>query len=249
MGSAAGNGADPPLDRRSAGFELGFTTSPSVGRDVGDLPVGHPPDGRQRIRYLLVPLGATEQHGPHLPLATDTIIAAAWATAVAARIDGAVAAPALPYGSSGEHEGFPGTLSIGRDALERVIVELVRSAARFCDQVMFVSGHGGNSPVLEPTVARMIAEGHRVAWVSPRWPAGVDVDAHAGLTETSLLLHLQPDLVGPFAAVEGTTDPLPELMPTLRTGGLAAVSDNGVLGDPRRATAEHGAVLFEHLVD
>lgn len=249
MGSAAGNGADPPLDLRSVGFELGLATSPSVGRGVGDHPDGRVPGDRQPIQYLLVPLGATEQHGPHLPLATDTIIATAWATAVAARVDGAVTAPALPYGSSGEHDGFPGTLSIGREALERVIVELVRSATRFCDRVMFVSGHGGNSPVLEPTVARLVAEGHRVAWVSPRWPTDVDVDAHAGRTETSLLLHLRPDLVGPFSAVEGTTAPLPELMPTLRTGGLAAVTDNGVLGDPRRATAEHGAVLFEHLVE
>src|SRR3712207_8629966 len=71
---------------------------------------------------LVVPLGATEQHGPHLPLGTDTVIA----SALAASLD-AVVAPALPYGSSGEHAGFPGTLSIGREALVHVLVELVRS--------------------------------------------------------------------------------------------------------------------------
>lgn len=207
------------------------------------------PGGGQRVRCLLIPLGATEQHGPHLPLDTDTIIATAWAAAVASRIEGTVIAPSLPYGSSGEHQGFVGTLSIGRDALAQVLTELVRSAARFCDRVVFVSGHGGNNPVLEPTVARLVAEGHRVAWVSPEWPADTDIDAHAGRTETSLLLHLRPDLVGSFSEVVGNTNPLSELMPAIQTGGLSAVTDNGILGDPRGATAEHGEVLFEHLVE
>ncbi|MDH3300073.1 MAG: mycofactocin biosynthesis peptidyl-dipeptidase MftE [Acidimicrobiia bacterium] len=206
-------------------------------------------NGDQRVGCLLVPLGATEQHGPHLPLTTDTIIATAWATAAASQVDGAAVAPSLPYGSSGEHQDFPGTLSIGRDALERVIIELVRSAAHFCDRVVLVSGHGGNVPVLAPTVTRLNAEGHKVSWVSPRWPSGTGVDAHAGHTETSLLLHLRPDLVGPFDDVSGNTEPLSVLLPLLRTDGLAAVSSSGVLGDPRGATAEDGAALFEHLVE
>src|SRR4051812_45881757 len=87
---------------------------------------------------LVFPLGATEQHGPHLPLGTDTIIA----NALAASLD-AVVAPALPYGSSGEHAGFAGTLSIGRDALITVLVELVRSSS--FARVLFVSGHGGDA--------------------------------------------------------------------------------------------------------
>lgn len=196
-----------------------------------------------------MPLGATEQHGPHLPLATDTIIASAWAAAVAQRVEGAATAPALPYGSSGEHEGFPGTLSIGREALELVVIELVRSAARFCDRVVLVTGHGGNNPVLQPAVATLASEGHRVSWVGPQWPADMEVDAHAGRTETSLLLHLRPDLVGPFTEVAGNTEPLSDLMPALRVGGLAAVTDNGVLGDPGGASAEYGAELFQQLVD
>lgn len=233
---------------RPAGAELGLSTSPSI------LGTPRQPDsggsgGTRRVRHLLIPLGATEQHGPHLPLATDTIIATAWATAVAARVQGTMVAPPLPYGSSGEHQGFPGTLSIGRDALGQVVTELVRSAVHFCDRVILVSGHGGNNPVLEPTVARLVSEGHPVAWVGPEWPDGTEVDAHAGHTETSLLLHLKPDLVGPFTQVTGNTDPLPELMPALRTGGLAAVTDNGILGDPRNATAEHGAALFGRLVE
>ncbi len=248
MASAAGSGHRPTGGRRPAGAELGSTTWPTVGEDPGTAVSGDG-DCHRRVRCLLIPLGATEQHGPHLPLATDTIIAATWASAVAARVEGTMVAPPLPYGSSGEHQGFPGTLSIGRDALQQVLTELVRSAARFCDRVILVSGHGGNNPVLEPTVARLSDEGHEVAWVGPEWPDGTEVDAHAGRTETSLLLHLRPDLVGSFTEISGNTETLSELMPVLRTGGLAAVTDNGVLGDPRDANAELGAALFEHLVE
>src|SRR5689334_2633361 len=90
---------------------------------------------------IVVPLGATEQHGPHLPLGTDTTIACALASGLAAARE-VVVAPALPYGSSGEHAGFEGTLSIGQAALELVLIELVRSAA---SPVLFVSAHGGNA--------------------------------------------------------------------------------------------------------
>jgi len=104
--------------------------------------------------HLLIPLGATEQHGPHLPLNTDTLIASGVADAVAAGRADVVVAPALPYGSSGEHSGFPGTLSLGQAALEAALVELVRSADAFRD-VTLVSWHGGNA---EP-VGRAVALG------------------------------------------------------------------------------------------
>jgi creatinine amidohydrolase len=201
----------------------------------------------RRPSTLLVPLGATEQHGPHLPLGTDTILALAWAEGVARRLAGAVVAPVLPYGSSGEHQGFPGTLSIGGPALELVVVELARSAASTFDRTVFLSGHGGNAEPLDRAVGRLRAEGHDVARLVPTWP-GRDVDAHAGRTETSLMLHLRPELVGPARAA-GDTRPLVEILPALRSGGVAAVSANGVLGDPTGADAADGRALLDDLIE
>jgi len=212
-----------------------------VSRDLADatwteLAGGSPP-------WLVVPLGSTEQHGPHLPLATDTIVATALAERLAgARADVAVA-PALPYGSSGEHAGFPGTLSVGQAALEVVVLELVRSADAFAG-VVLVSGHGGNAEPVGRAVATLTAEGRRVLAWSPRLPGA---DAHAGRTETSLLLALAPHLVRRDAAAPGATEPLTALLPALRAGGVAAVSPNGVLGDPTGATVEEGHALLDRL--
>src|SRR3954453_2101270 len=89
------------------------------------------PELRDAPSVLLLPLGATEQHGPHLPLETDTLIAVALADGVARVRGDVVVAPALPFGSSGEHAGFPGTLSVGQEVLEAAVVELVRSASQF----------------------------------------------------------------------------------------------------------------------
>jgi creatinine amidohydrolase len=192
--------------------------------------------------HLLIPLGATEQHGPHLPLNTDTLIASGVAEAVADVRDDTVVAPALPYGSSGEHSGFPGTLSLGQAALETALVELVRSAAGFRD-VTLVSWHGGNADPVARAVARLRTEGQTVHLWEPHVDGG---DAHAGRVETSLMLALAPDLVRDERPV-GATQPIDEL-PRLRENGVAAVSPNGVLGDARDATADDGHRLLERFV-
>ena len=194
---------------------------------------------------LLVPLGSTEQHGPHLPLTVDSVIAEAVARLAGERL-GAVVAPVLAYGSSGEHQQFAGTLSIGQDALRLLLVELTRSARTWAARVVLVNGHGGNAPVLSEVVPTLRAEGHDVAWLGLGVPGG---DAHAGRTETSIMLHLAPERVGAFAEVEGSARPLVELMPALRAGQLREVAPNGVLGDPRRSTAAEGAALLAVLVD
>jgi creatinine amidohydrolase len=176
-------------------------------------------------------------------LNTDTLTASGVAEAVADVRDDTVVAPALPYGSSGEHSGFPGTLSLGQAALETALVELVRSAAGFRD-VTLVSWHGGNADPVARAVARLRTEGQTVHLWEPHVDGG---DAHAGRVETSLMLALAPDLVRDERPV-GATQPIDELMPRLRENGVAAVSPNGVLGDARDATADDGHRLLERFV-
>jgi mycofactocin system creatininase family protein len=196
-------------------------------------------------RTVLVPVGSLEQHGPHLSLDTDTRIAAAVARRAADGDPALLLAPPLAYGASGEHQGFPGTLSIGHEALRSVLVELGRSAATWASRLVFVNGHGGNVPTVPEAVAQLRYEGREVAWFGCVVPSG---DAHAGRAETSILLALDPDMVRADAAEPGNAAPLRELLPALLRGGVAAVSPNGVLGDPAGASAEEGGDLLEVIV-
>ena len=196
-----------------------------------------------RGAVLAVPLGATEQHGPHLPTGTDTAIAVALAERLAAARPDVIVAPALPYGSSGEHAMVPGTVSIGQEGLETVVRELVRSADAFAGTVL-VCAHGGNAAPLARAVATLVREGRRALAWSPQVPDG---DAHAGRTETSLMLALSAERVRRERAAAGDVRPLAEVATTLRTAGVAAVSANGVLGDPTGATAAEGEALLDAL--
>jgi mycofactocin system creatininase family protein len=192
---------------------------------------------------LVVPVGSYEQHGPHLPLDTDTQIAGALAAPLAERSD-VVVAPPVAFGASGEHAGFPGTLSIGHDALAAVLVEIVRSARRAFRGVVFVSGHGGNADALARASRLSRIEGDDVLCWAPRI---VGADAHAGRTETSLLLAINPSAVRRDAAEPGCRDDLAEVIGRLRAEGVRAVAPNGVLGDPRGATTAEGEQLLAAL--
>lgn len=197
--------------------------------------------GRAAATVLALPVGATEQHGPHLPLATDTEIAVALARRLARSRADVMVAPALAYGSSGEHAGFAGTLSVGPEVVELTLVELIRSADAFAG-VVVISTHGGNAEPVRRAVQRLTAESRRVQlW----WPSSGDsTDAHAGFTETSVLLAARPEVVHPGRAEPGVQRPLEELMPALRRQGVAGVSPNGVLGDPTGASAGAGERLL-----
>ncbi len=194
---------------------------------------------------LAVPLGSLEQHGPHLPLDTDTRIAEALAGGLAGQRPGVALAPAVAYGASGEHAGFAGTLVVGHDVLAALLVELVRSARSSFAGVVLVNAHGGNEQTLAAVEARCGAEGDPVL----AWRAGVrGGDAHAGRTETSLMLAIDPAAVRLDLAEPGCTEPIERLLPRLRAEGVRPVSSNGVLGDPSGASAEEGRALLESLV-
>ncbi|MEZ5269935.1 MAG: creatininase family protein [Microthrixaceae bacterium] len=159
---------------------------PAAAMDLGArrwTELGH---GHQRW-LLAVPVGSCEQHGPHLPLDTDTLIAVSLAESLARRRDDTLVAPAIGIGASGEHASFPGTLSIGTEALTDVLVELARSAlpdptgtattdlttADLFSAVLFVNGHGGNVDALERARSLLGLESRRVDVWHPRCMEGI----------------------------------------------------------------------------
>jgi creatinine amidohydrolase len=178
-------------------------------------------------------------------LTTDTDIAVALTDRAVDRLDRLVVAPPLPYGSSGEHQGFPGTLSIGQEATVSVLVELGRSASIDFAHIIVVSTHGGNAVPLHRALERLAFEGHPVVAWSPTWSG----DLHAGRTETSLMLAIAPERVRLDRAEPGDRRPAPALVPLLRTRGVRPVSGNGVLGDPTGASADEGRILLDQAAD
>ena len=208
------------------------------------------PELDERRCTVVVPLGALEQHGPHLPLDTDTRVADGVARRAVDRLiaegHDVMLAPALAYGASGEHEGFPGTVSIGHDALRSVLVEFGRSACRWASRLMVVNAHGGNARTVVDATTLLREEGRDVA----RWECtSPGADAHAGHTETAALLSISPEVVVREKVALGATEPIGELIGALRSGGVRAVSGNGVLGDARAATADDGDRIVADMVD
>jgi len=203
------------------------------------------PDVEQVTRRLLVvPVGSLEQHGPHLPLDTDTRIAVAVARRACAGRAGVALAPALGVGASGEHADFPGTLSIGTEALTTCLIEFGRHASLHWPALLLVNGHGGNAAAVEAAVGRLRGDGR----TAHAWHAGLpEGDAHAGRFETSVMLALAPGDVRLDAAERGDVTPIGQLMPMLRERGVRAVSGTGVLGDPAGASAAEGERFLARL--
>lgn len=200
-----------------------------------DDPVGE--DGT-RSPVVLIPVGSTEQHGPHLPMSTDTLIAEEIVARALHVTDGLMIGPTIAVSASGEHAGFPGTLSIGSTVLRDVIVELGRSAD-WAAGVVFVNGHGGNSSAVAAAVKTLQHEGRHVLSWWPKWPQRADggpKDLHAGRIETSLMLAIDPGLVRLELARPGVDADLDEL----RRVGVQPVSATGVLGDPTGASGGEG---------
>jgi creatinine amidohydrolase len=197
-----------------------------------------------KAEVLAIPVGSTEQHGPHLPLSTDTDIAVALAQGLSRSSPRVVVAPALAYGASGEHADFPGTLSIGHASLELLLLELCRSAAATFARIVLVSTHGGNSETVHRAADRLQGEGKDVV----AWIADFGGDAHAGRVETSLMLALHSRRVDLRRAEAGNTEPIDDLMPLLRSVGVRSVSPNGVLGDPSEASVTEGRRLLKRAV-
>ena len=216
-------------------------------------------------RLAVLGLGSTEQHGPHLPLATDTWVAAALARRFCERVPDAVALPALPLGCAREHLDFPGTLSLDETTLEAVLVDVVRSVARagFARMLVF-SAHGGNEALLARVGPALTAAGApmqvlvhadldrttaRLHAVAAQHGVGTAAAGHhAGAVETSMLLHLAPESVRRERLAEGRVD-VPEPVADLFYPSLRAGAPNGTVGDPRGASGRAGAAYLDAWVD
>lgn len=206
---------------------------------------------------VILPLGATEQHGPHLPLGTDSFRAAALAERLAAHLPGALVAPVLPLGCSDEHSGFAGLLGLEHATLAGVIVESARRMAAWgIRRLILLSAHGGNERALSMAVQRLRKELPTLEVCTPgsltavpaallalAEGAGITLESfglHAGEGETSEMLHLCPELVQMQRATPGYAGDMAAVLPVLEQAGLRGVTANGVLGDPRAADGERG---------
>ncbi|MBK8211672.1 MAG: mycofactocin biosynthesis peptidyl-dipeptidase MftE [Rhodospirillales bacterium] len=215
---------------------------------------------------VILPMGATEQHGPHLPLGTDTFRAASLTEGLSGALPEALVAPVLPVGCSDEHTGFPGLLSLDHETLARLIVDCGRRIAAWgVRRLVLLSAHGGNGEALELARTRLQeqASGLEIriltsstalseAFAAVAAAAGIspdDVGLHAGEGETSEMLHLRPELVRMDRAAAGYAGSMSEVMPRLRAVGLRGVTPTGTLGDPRAACASRGAKYLAAEID
>ena len=222
-----------------------------------------PPD-----TVAVLPLGAVEQHGPHLPVSTDYVAATSAAEAAVAGADvPVVLLPGLAFTKSDEHARFPGTIWLSWDTLMRTLVDVGRSlAASGITRLLFVNGHGGNSALGQVACRQIRREtGMRTFFAHLSIPADqggrtseaseYGMGVHGGHGETSLMLHLRPDLVRMDLAERRVPEGLREfeLIGFGKPVSFGWTSDDfgpdGHIGDPTGATAEHGKAIFEAAVE
>lgn len=234
----------------------------------GDL---RAPDFRGLIgskTLALLPVGAIEQHGPHLPVSTDTTLAEGIACLAADRAQQAqvLRLPTMSVGKSDEHTGFAGVLSFDAPTLLTMIVQLGKAvAATGVRKLVILNAHGGNVPVLQLAARQLRLEAGMfcvtAGWISMGHPAGLlppeeALDGiHGGLVETAAMLHFRPDLVDmskarnftPSARKVAEENKVLRLVGPVGTGWtMADLHPEGAAGNASLATPQIGAQLVEH---
>lgn len=235
----------------------------AAGREVasGVVPTDTTEDVRARgagasPQVAVLPVGSFEQHGPFLPLATDTLVACTVAREIAAAYPVHLLPP-VTLSCSHEHAAWPGTVSVSAVTLHAVVTDIAASLRRSgVEALVVVNGHGGNY-VLGNVVQEASARGERMAlfpaaedWEAARERAGVVTslltDMHAGEIETSILLHAHPEFVRPgHESADFTADDRRHLL----TLGMSAYTESGVIGRPSLASAEKGKELLASLTE
>ncbi len=255
---APGGGARRSGTRETAGVGLG-------GHVLGELTW---PAAEQRLREVdvaLLPVGALEQHGPHLPLDTDAFDANYLANRVAESCADPkpLVLPLIPYGASYHHDDFPGTISVGNEALSSMVYDVGMSCARNgITKLLIVNGHGGNTPALQFAAQMINRDAMIFTAVDTGETSDVDLDAlcetpndvHAGEIETSTALAVRPHLVN-MASAERFVPQFSNRYLNFTTrrsvewyAQTVRISPSGILGDPTRASREKGEKMWEVMV-
>lgn len=240
----------------------------STSRRLSELRASDLLDHLTSESILVLPLGAIEQHGPHLPFNTDLVIATECAEAVVRSVGDELDVwllEALAYTKSNEHAGTPGTIWLGPETMLRVLDDIGRSiAATPATKLVFLNGHGGNSSLLNVACRELrLHHGLETFLVHPSLPPDqggpssaeeLGFGVHGGLGETSLMLHLRPELVRMELATRNIPEHLAEndhvkFGGTVSFGWLASdFGPDGHIGDPVNATTERGAASFDAAV-
>jgi creatinine amidohydrolase len=220
------------------------------------------------FKSVIIPCGAVEQHGPHLPLCMDADHAEGLSVLVASRMGRTLIAPTIKVGCSSHHLAFPGTISLRQETFEAICHDYCTSLARHgFEKIFLFSGHIGNFPVLRDMLPRLresVAGRSEVdafvdsdSWLSA-WRAAVaagggdaeKVGGHADIAETSLMLKLRPDSVHHDRFEVGHIGMLTQEQLTLMwQNGIASVSANGILGDPHGSSPLIGEYCLNAIAD
>jgi creatinine amidohydrolase len=217
--------------------------------------------GRQTV---VIAFGATEQHGHHMPLATDALVGDHFARELAERL-GAFVAPTVRVGCSSHHLAFPGTLSIADATFHAIVADLVSSlAGAGFRRIVLVPTHGGNFGPLAAAVEKLPPQNRelvvaitdlsvflRIAQVGERefeipLPEG---GLHAGEWETSMMLAIHPELVHMDRAEAGYVGDPEAAIAGMFEAGVDSLTEVGAIGDPARASAEHGRRYWTTALD
>lgn len=220
------------------------------------LPTATASDEQERNALVAVlPVGSFEQHGPYLPLITDTVVACAIAEQIAASYQVFVLPP-ITISCSHEHAAWRGTVSISSQTLYRIVVDIADSLRRSgVERLVLISGHGGNYVLSNVVQEYTSAHGPVMAlfpqgqdWINARHAAGMETDSHAdmhaGELETSILLHVAPEMVRPG---NESADWIGDDRPLLLTHGMAPYTTSGVIGRPSLGSADKGKAALASL--
>lgn len=249
--------------------DVPVATVPSVSRRFDDLSGPEVGDRITERSIILLPIGAVEQHGPHLPMSVDHVIAEEVATAVTDRVGDELdiwQLPTLSMSKSNEHAWSAGTIWLSSETLMSVLLDIGRAVATTASQrLVFLNGHGGNTTLLNTALREIrLATGLRTFLMHPSLPPAyggtstedeLGMGIHGGLNETSVFMHLRPDLVDLSKAARR----VPEALASnrhVRFGGSVSFGwlsndfhPDGYIGDPTGADPEMGRQLFEKAVE